>query len=102
MNTFLMLGRKLIHTQAKYPHYVGKSARYNDKSALKVVDKYTKQVATEVSTATATEINEAFRLAQESFEKTRKLPSYKRKDILQFIADKLKKREVRPPSSLLL
>jgi len=76
----------------QYPYYLG-SKPIMANADLEVKNKYTGKVVAKVAHANRKAIDKAIGLAVKSFEVTRKLPSYKRQEILNSIVEKIKRRE---------
>jgi acyl-CoA reductase-like NAD-dependent aldehyde dehydrogenase len=64
-----------------YPYYLANKAVFANED-LKVLDKYTREVATSVALADASAIDRAIGAAADSFEAMRKMPAYHRQEIL--------------------
>ena len=67
--------------QKSYPYYLANKAVYANED-LKVIDKYSGEVATVVALADAETIETAIGAADDSFEAMRKMPPYHRQEIL--------------------
>ena len=74
-----------------YPYYLANKAVYANED-LKVVDKYTGEVATVVAMADAQVIDQAIGAADASFERMRKMPPYQRQDILNHCVQRFTER----------
>ena len=77
--------------QKSYPYYLANKAVYANED-LKVVDKYTGEVATVVAMADAQVIDQAIGAADASFERMRKMPPYQRQDILNHCVQRFTER----------
>jgi acyl-CoA reductase-like NAD-dependent aldehyde dehydrogenase len=64
-----------------YPYYLANKPVFANED-LKVLDKYTREVATSVALADASAIDRAIGAATDSFEAMRKMPAYHRQEIL--------------------
>ncbi len=77
--------------QKAYPYYLANKAVYANED-LKVVDKYSGEVATVVALADAGTIDIAIGAADASFEAMRKMPAYHRQAILEHCVQRFRER----------
>ena len=77
--------------QKSYPYYLANKAVYANQD-LKVIDKYTGEVATSVAMADAGVIDAAIGAAAASFDAVRSMPPYHRQDILNYCVQRFTER----------
>lgn len=77
--------------QKSYPYYLANKAVYANED-LKVLDKYSGEVATSVALADAGVIDSAIGAAEASFEAVRKMPAYHRQEILEHCVQRFRER----------
>jgi acyl-CoA reductase-like NAD-dependent aldehyde dehydrogenase len=78
--------------KSQYPYYLG-GRPIMANTDIEVKNKYTGEVVANVARADRKAIDKAIELATKSFETMRKLPSYKRQDILNDIVEKIHNRK---------
>jgi acyl-CoA reductase-like NAD-dependent aldehyde dehydrogenase len=74
-----------------YPYYLANKAVYANED-LKVIDKYSGEVATTVALADAVTIEEAITAADASFDAMRSMRAYQRQDILNYCVQRFSER----------
>ena len=79
--------------KSSYPYYLGKTPVTSDDKPLNVVDKFTQQVVSKVSTAPADVIKQAMATAAATAPVLKKMGAWERKEILLSIAAAIKNRE---------
>ncbi|MGB2130373.1 MAG: aldehyde dehydrogenase family protein, partial [Marinobacterium sp.] len=77
--------------QASYPYYLANEAQAPNQD-LAVTDKFTGEVATRVAMADAAAIDQAIAAADAAAEPMRKLPAYKRQEILNYCVKRFEER----------
>ncbi len=77
--------------QSKYKYLVGSEWR-ESKDVLEVRNPYNNEIVSTTFLATEMDVNDAIQAAVHAFEETRRLPSYKRAEILGNIGDGIQKR----------
>ena len=77
--------------EKSYPYYLANKAVYANED-LKVIDKYSGEVAATVAMADATTIDAAIAAADASFESTRKMAPYHRQEILNYCVQRFTER----------
>ena len=77
--------------QSKYKYLIGNEWR-ESKNILNVRNPYNNDVVSATFLATKKDVNDAIQYAVHAFEETRRLPSYKRAEILSNIRDGIQKR----------
>lgn len=82
---------KGFEVNKEWPIYIGSEPRVLEKK-LSVTNKYTEEVICNVSLASAKEIDEGIALAYAAREEMKKLPSFKKRDILDQIIKRIKER----------
>ena len=77
--------------QSKYKYLIGSEWR-ESKDVLEVKNPYNNEIVSATFLATERDVNDAIQAAVHAFEETRKLPGYKRAEILSNIRDGIQKR----------
>ena len=77
--------------QSKYKYLIGNEWR-ESKDVLEVRNPYNNEIVSTTFLATERDVNDAIQAAVQAFEETRRLPSYKRAEILGNIGDGIQKR----------
>ncbi|MDO8141737.1 MAG: aldehyde dehydrogenase family protein [Candidatus Brocadiales bacterium] len=77
--------------QSKYKYLIGNEWR-ESKNIMEVKNPYNNEIVSATFLATEKDVNDAIQAAVHAFEETRKLPSYKRAEVLSSISDGIQKR----------